>query len=211
MTSSVRRSPRARILFAKEFIRTGSAKAAYLAIGPSNGNDETIRKEAGRYLRKPATQRIIARMREKSFRDISISVQELAAENAAIVRFDPARLYDEHRRLLPWDEIAPEDRRCINEIKIDETIDQTGLVNRTVTIKRQDRGPALDRLAKMAGAYARDNAQKAAIDAATAAAAAMDSRDLLMVAQRLAFVLNEGIRAAQGKPVITQPAIEHKP
>lgn len=191
---------RQRMIFAKEYIRTGNATAAWEKANPlSRAEYNSRRASACKMLAAPKTKELIAKLRERSFRNTAVSLEELVAENAAIVRFDPARIFD-GETLRPWDEIEPEDRRCIAEIKIDERVDDHGNATRTTTVKRQDRGAALDRLAKMAGAYARDNAQKAQ------AAAIASSVDGLALAQRIAFVLQQGIREGKARPLtIEQP------
>ena len=199
---------RQRLIFAKEYIRTGNATGAWGAAFPQSVAEyKSRRASASKYLKSPLTQATIERLREKSFKKIVVSLEELVAENAAIVRFDPARIYDEHGTLRDWEDIEPEDRRCIGEIKIEERIDEHGHATRITTVKRQDRGAALDRLAKMFGAYARDNAQKSV----AGAMAALETSDPLQIAQRFAFLLNEGMRSAKGHAVITQrPALEGK-
>lgn len=210
ITRTRRHSPvRQRLIFCKEYIRTGNATGAWsLAFPDSIAEYNSRRASASKYLSMPATQQMIARLREKAFSRITVSIEELIFENAAIVRFDPARVYvdgDVKKGLKPWDEIEPEDRRCISEIKIDERYDPDGQIVRTTTVKRQDRGTALDRLAKIAGAYERDNAQKSA-----AAQAALAQKDSLQIAQRVAFLLQRGIRDAKVQGNRAPITIEHK-
>lgn len=182
---------RQRLLFAKEYVRTGNATAAWKAAFPqSRAEYNSQRASAWKMLNAPKTQDIIERLREKSFARYRSTLEEIVAENLNIVRFDPARIFEDGK-LKAWEDIDPADRRCISEVKVDESYDPDGNLKRTITVKRQDRGPALDRLAKMVGAYERDNAQKAA-----AAQAAMAQKDSLQIAQRVAFLLQRGIREA---------------
>lgn len=214
MIQTVRKSLRARYQFAKEYIRTGNCTQAYRSLGPLNGNDNTIKKDAYNYLHHPQVQTIVERLRQRAAQKALTSVEEIVAENLAIIRFDPARLFDENGDLLKWEDIQPEDRRCITEVNTETAVDQTGHVRRTTTVKTaaSARGAALDRLARMMGAYARDNAQKTAADEAAAAAAlaTANNGDAIVLAQKLAFLLNEGIRASKGLPVVTQSVIEHE-
>jgi hypothetical protein len=143
---------RQRLIFAKEYVRTGSASKAWIAAFPQ-------------------------------------SIEEIIAENLNIVRFDPARIFDDGK-LKAWEDIDPADRRCISEVKIDESVDQEGRLSRTITVKRQERNKALDSLARMLGAYAKDNAQKTEVTVVN---------DDLLLAQRIAFLLDRGIRAGKIK------------
>lgn len=183
-------SIRAQYIFAREYYRTGNRMHAYRTAFPDHPQPpENMRTSASKLLASPKVQQIINRIRQKTFARVQSSVEELVAENLAIVRFDPARIFDEDGELKPWSEIEEQDRRCIGEVKIDVSYDKEGNKTRITTIKRQDRGPALDRLARIMGAYAKDNAQKA--DAAVIAG------DPLQTAQRIAFILNQAIRAKQ--------------
>lgn len=189
---------RQRMLFAKEYIRTGNATAAWIASNPSGSQQYSSQRSAAyKMLHAPKTQELIARLREKSFKRHALNLEEIIAENLAIVRFDPARIYDQDGHLLKLEDMEPDDRRCISEIKVDESVSQDGVMTRTITVKRQDRGPALDRLAKMLGAYAKDNAQKAVANV-------MNETSSLVLAQRIAFALNQGIRAGNRKALTVE-------
>jgi hypothetical protein len=182
---------RQRLIFAKEYVRTGNATAAWKAAFPqSRAEYNSQRASAWKMLNAPKTQDIIDRLRAKSFERHKNTLQEIIAENLSIVRFDPARIFDDDGKLLPWEDIDPADRRCISEVKIDEDVDEDGHVSRTITVKRQERGQALDRLARMLGAYAKDNAQKTEVTVVN---------DDLLLAQRIAFLLERGIRAGKLK------------
>lgn len=202
-----RESPaRQRLIFCKEYIRTGNATGAWsLAFPQSIAEYNSRRASASKYLKNPATQRMIAKLRDRTFRDIALSLEEIVAENLNIVRFDPARLFDESGKFKEWSDIEPEDRRCISEVKVDETFDNDGIPTRTTTVKAHKRDGALDRLAKMLGAYERDNAQKSA-----AAQAAIAQKDSLQIAQRVAFLLQRGIRDAKVQGNRAPITIEHK-
>lgn len=197
---------RQRLIFAKEYIRTGNATAAWKAAFPQSvAGYAAQRASACKMLHAPKTKELIDKLSEKARRRISTSLEEIVADAVNVLRFDPARIFD-NGKLRPWEEIEPEDRRCITEVNITETTSIDGEVIRKTTVKAARKDTARDQLAKMMGAYARDNAQKAAV-----AAVAASPVDPLSFAQRLAFLLNEGMRASKGQQVITQqPAIEHK-
>jgi hypothetical protein len=181
---------RQRLIFAKEYVRTGSASKAWIAAFPQSiAQDNSRRASACRLLAKPQTQALIERLRARSFERHKNTLEEIIAENLNIVRFDPARIFDDGK-LKAWEDIDPADRRCISEVKIDESVDQEGRLSRTITVKRQERNKALDSLARMLGAYAKDNAQKTEVTVVN---------DDLLLAQRIAFLLDRGIRAGKIK------------
>lgn len=88
---------------------------------------------------------------------------ELLAHVAAVVRFDPAALFDERGNALNPDKVDVKTRRAIQGVKIEETEDEDkdGRVRRTrrVEYKASDKAAAQDKLMKRHGLYERDNAQ----------------------------------------------------
>lgn len=190
---------RQRLVFAKEYIRTGNASKAWIAAFPQSiAKDNSRRASASKLLNNRKTRDLIRRLSDKANRRIATSLEEIVASAVNVLRFDPARIHDENGALKPWDEIEPEDRLCITEVSTTETVLESGEIVRKTTVKAEKKHGARDQLSRMMGAYARDNMQKA-----QAAASSVD--DELLLAQRIAFLLDKGIRAGKTKQLQRAP------
>lgn len=156
--------------FAEVYLRHGNALRAYREAMPhSKANDNTACKEASKLLHDERTQLYIDRLREAACRRAEAKLSEWIANELRIVRYDPARLFDEVGNLMPIAEMDPDTRFAIQSIDVEEEkverheSDGVQVVTRTRVkkIKAHSKDGAQDRLGKHLGAYQKDNEQNA--------------------------------------------------
>lgn len=181
-------TPRLRA-FADEYMRDLNGTAAYLRIHP-DAKVSTAATESWRILRNPKVRAYIAARRERLELETDFSKADLIRELVAIVRADPRELTqmrqvscehcwpeDEPGKPLPmWQEPNPECEHCHGEgiprpwfadvrklspgaARLFQSVHVT---KDGMRINLRDQDTALEKLAKILGAYELDNEQKSA-------------------------------------------------
>lgn len=166
------------IIFAGQ--NTETQGAAYHQAGFS-ATGMSAEVNAGKLLNKPEVKARLQWLQQDAGDRNGVTVDRLIQEQACIALLDPANMFDDAGNLLPIKQIPESTRRAIAgfDVEVKKTkamfgdeekknIEQTTVVK----IKFHTKAPTHDQLAKILGAYKKDNEQGANALAQAAAAAA---------------------------------------
>ena len=137
-------------VFADEFILTGEKKAAAMKAGVKEKNAGVY---ATRMLKNVKLQQYLAPRRaaiaQKLETDYNITRDVLIRELAAIVLWDPAKMYDENGELLPLNKVDEMTRRSVDAFDKKEITNSDGdLIGYTTKIKRSPKIAAIELLGR---------------------------------------------------------------
>jgi phage terminase small subunit len=118
---------------------------------------------------------VLAEARKKT----QLTADEVLESLARDIRFDPAKLYDEHGKLKPIHEIDEDTRLAMRGLEVDEITERVGdtteVVGYTTKAKFPEKTAAREQGMKHFGLYDKDNRQKA--DPIIALLAAIETKD----------------------------------
>lgn len=151
--------------FCQAYIRLGDKSAAYReAYNASNMKPESVNNKAYVLFDKVYIRSRIDELRAAVAERNKITLDELISTLAGMVRFDPAKMYDENGNLKNIHDIPVEGRRMISKIKSFEEYSGRGenreLIGFTKEVDVYDKLTAVEKLMKHLGGYERDNQQK---------------------------------------------------
>lgn len=159
--------------FAQEYVKGGpdvSASDAYRKSGYSwkNKTPKSVNEAASRLLKNGNVMARVQELKELAGKAVekrfTTSIEEVAHELIAMMRFDPADLYDENGNLKSIHEIPKAARQMIAGLEVDELYEGRGdariSVGMSKRVKYASREGAMDKLLKYLGGYAKDNEQK---------------------------------------------------
>lgn len=133
----------------------GNGTRAYQAAGYATTSDISAAQGPIRLLREPAVKARVDFLVKQYWAKLDISQEEIIARAAAIVRFDPSKLYDEGGNWLPLHEVDEQTRMALAGIETDLFIPTATEENpapvsiATKKVKAADKNAALRTLAQI--------------------------------------------------------------
>lgn len=127
------------------------AEAYRKAYPGTEASNDTLTHEGRKITRRPRVRAYLDKWYADLHRNARTTVEELIGDALRVLRRDPRKLFDEKGDLLPFRDWDEDNAMALHSI----TWGQWG-----PTVKFESRGTARDQLAKMIGAYAKDNAQR---------------------------------------------------
>lgn len=157
--------------FVREYLIDKNATQAAIRAGYSR---KTARQIGEENLSKPDIRLAIDAGLAAAARRADLAAEEVTADLARTLRFDPRKLFNADGTMKPIHEVDDATALCLTSIEVVETAGADGVPMVVKKIKWETKTQAREQALKMLGLYAKDNRQRASILEGV-------SRDLLKV------------------------------
>ncbi len=151
--------------FAAEYVKSGNATLAYKAAG-GIGVNEVAHAAASRMLAKVTIQAAIARLQAVVVKDCRVSATRLLQEAGRVALSDGRKLFSPQGTLKPPDQWDDDTAAAVASVEVFEEYEGRGenrtLIGHTKKVKLWPKVDAIDKAARMIGAYLQSEAADAA-------------------------------------------------
>lgn len=147
------------VLFAEAYLANGgNGKAAALEVGIRKSNAQ---QWASRAMKNREVAKRVSEAREASAKRFRLEADQVLAQLAAVVYFDPREMVDDAGNLLPIKQWPAHVAAAVASFEVDESLDDEGVVkSRVKKVKLLDKVSAIDKAMRHLGQYLEDNKQK---------------------------------------------------
>lgn len=147
------------VLFAEAYLANGgNGKAAALEVGIRKSNAQ---QWASRAMKNREVAKRVSEAREASAKRFRLEADQVLAQLAAVVYFDPREMVDDAGNLLPIKQWPDQVAAAVASFEVDELLDDEGVVkSRVRKIKILDKNSAIEKAMRHLGQFAEDNKQK---------------------------------------------------
>lgn len=147
--------------FAEAFLlNDGNITKAALAVGFA---PKSAASQGSRLLKHPQVQQFIQQRRAEIQHKAELSTEDLARALRQNLLFDPRKLFKADGTLIPVHELDADVAANLTALEVTESTEGKGeskTVIRTAKVKFEGKSHARDQLARMLGAYEKDNRQR---------------------------------------------------
>jgi phage terminase small subunit len=148
-----------RLKFVEAFlVNGGNASKAAVSAGYS---EKTAGSQGQRLLKHVEVVQLLNNRRTNIQQTLQLSTDEIMADMARTLRFDPRKLFNIDGSMKPIQELDDDTALCLTGIEVIETASEGGETSRVKKIKWETKSTARDQALKVFGMYEKDNKQKA--------------------------------------------------